>query len=100
MTGTLDPAVLRHVADLARLDLQDDERARLEADLASIVAYVGELARVPLPAAPSEPVPGPSRLRPDLPVEPAAASACACFPVSRDGLVPLPRVVDRDRDEP
>jgi aspartyl-tRNA(Asn)/glutamyl-tRNA(Gln) amidotransferase subunit C len=46
MAATIDRKTVDHVARLASLSLTDAEADRLTADLARIVAYVEELARV------------------------------------------------------
>lgn len=43
---SVDPAVVRHVAELAKLDLDDDERAALAEQLARILEFVAQLDEV------------------------------------------------------
>ena len=49
MKPTLDPA---HVAELARLTLTEEEKARFAADMAKIVAFCDKISSVPTPTAP------------------------------------------------
>lgn len=43
---SVDPQVIEYIADLAKLELEDDERAALAADLARIVGLVEQLGEV------------------------------------------------------
>lgn len=96
----IDAEEVRRIADLARLELPDDEAAQLAGDLERIVAHIDGLRRVEIaPEAEAltyfdtdvhrEDRPGPCLAR-----EEALASA-----PETDGLYFLvPRIVDRDEE--
>ena len=44
---TVDPAAVRHVADLARVDLEEDETETFAAQFADILGYFDALDEVP-----------------------------------------------------
>jgi aspartyl-tRNA(Asn)/glutamyl-tRNA(Gln) amidotransferase subunit C len=44
MAGPIDRALIQHVAELSSLSLTEAEAAKLTQEVASILAYVGELA--------------------------------------------------------
>jgi aspartyl-tRNA(Asn)/glutamyl-tRNA(Gln) amidotransferase subunit C len=46
----IDPKEVRHIADLSRVNLDDDEVARLGGDLLHIVDYIDQLKTVELSA--------------------------------------------------
>jgi aspartyl-tRNA(Asn)/glutamyl-tRNA(Gln) amidotransferase subunit C len=50
---TIDEATVSRLASLAKLDLSDAERAGLAEDLSRIVAYVDQLAELPLDGVPA-----------------------------------------------
>lgn len=61
--GTIDPAVIDHIAALARLALTDDERRLLADQLGAILSYVDQLQALDLgddaaAGREDEPVPG------------------------------------------
>ncbi len=102
MVGTppapLDDALVTRLAQLARIALSPEERAQLAQELARIVAYVDQLAELPLEgvpplASPSGPLDSPWRRDdavPSLPREVALAEA----PRARDGGFAVPGFVD------
>ncbi|MCZ6788053.1 MAG: Asp-tRNA(Asn)/Glu-tRNA(Gln) amidotransferase subunit GatC [Planctomycetota bacterium] len=45
----IDPEEVRHIAELSRVDLDDDEVARLGGDLERIVDYIDQIKTVELP---------------------------------------------------
>ncbi len=91
----IDEAEVRHLERLAALRLGDDERRRLTAHLARIVAYVEQLRALDLPggeppAPPEEPA---APRRPDLPRDSLPrADALAAAPASEEGLFVVPPV--------
>lgn len=94
--GTIDAAVVAHMAHLARLRLDPDEAVALQHDLAAIVRYVDDLRGLDTTGV--EPMIHPTEsgtpLRPDEP-RPClgAAVAMALAPESADGCYVVPRVV-------
>ncbi len=46
----IDPKEVRHIADLSRIDLDDDEVTRLGGDLERVVDYIDQLKKAELPA--------------------------------------------------
>jgi len=50
---TIDAATVARLASLAKLDLSEAERSELAADLSRIVAYVDQLAQLPLDGVPA-----------------------------------------------
>jgi aspartyl-tRNA(Asn)/glutamyl-tRNA(Gln) amidotransferase subunit C len=85
---------VRHVARLARLDLSDEEVARFQVELSTILEYVARIeALEPAAAAESEP--------PDQPLRPDRAEPWPDVgllhreaPVFEDGHFRVPRVVE------
>lgn len=90
---------VRHVANLARLELDDDRLEQLRGQLARILAYaeqVGEVATDDVPptshAYPLRNVWRDDEVRPSLPPEAARATG----PVIEDGRFRVPRIVDEE----
>jgi aspartyl-tRNA(Asn)/glutamyl-tRNA(Gln) amidotransferase subunit C len=86
-----------HVARLARLELTDEERARLREQLGAILehaAKVGEVATADVPptasAIPRATVLRPDERRPSVPVEDVLANA----PDREDDRFKVPRIVE------
>ncbi len=91
---TIDDEALRRLEALARLELGDAERERLEADLTAVLGFVATLRELPdeVGRAPFE---VPQRTRPDEP-RPGLAreAALSVAPATRDGYFEVPRTVD------
>ena len=92
-----DQIPLDQLARLARLELREDERARLHEDLSQVVSLLDELARVdvghvaPL-AHPHEPV---LALREDLVTESdGSAEFLARAPEAQGGFFLVPKVIE------
>lgn len=78
----ITPEVVRHLANLARIGLSDDEIASLTTELGSIVDSVAKVSEVATPDVPatSHPIPLSNVYRPDVPgrtLTPAQATAGA-----------------------
>ncbi|MCB9611909.1 MAG: Asp-tRNA(Asn)/Glu-tRNA(Gln) amidotransferase subunit GatC [Sandaracinus sp.] len=96
MSDGIDEATVRHVARLSRLRLEDDEVARAQTDLASVLAHVAELAEVDVEGvSPSFHVAPVLRTRPDE-VAPGLAreTALAAAPEARDEGFAVPQVIE------
>ncbi len=93
----LDRAAVDHVARLARLDLSDDERERMQKDLTVILDHAGKIQALDLDgvpptshALPLSNVMRPDEPRPSLPQEEALANA----PAAEDGRFRVPRIIE------
>ncbi len=86
-----------HVARLARLELSDEERERLRAQLSLILehaAKVGEVATADVPPTASA-IPRPTVLRPDVPTPSMGPEeALANAPDREDDRFRVPRIVE------
>lgn len=92
-----DPLPLDALAKLARLELDDSERARLGEDLARVVALLDELARVAVDAvAPlAHPHDPELALRADAVTETDTAAAfLARAPEAQGGFFVVPKVIE------
>lgn len=96
----------RRIADLARLELTDDELDRLAGDMRDILGHVDALRAVNIPdddrghdhSEPSAPGPGP--LRPDEPTRDPLVEGLPSFaPETSSGFITLPRLASHE-DEP
>lgn len=94
---SLDRAAVDHVARLARLDLTDDERRRMQAELTQILGHAEKIQELDLDGVPptshSLPLSNVLRkdeVRPSLPVEEALANA----PQAEDGRFRVPRIIE------
>lgn len=94
---TIDRDAVDHVARLARLDLSDDERTRMQTELASILSHVENIQSLELDAiAPtSHALPLNNVMRPDavgdcLTQEAALANG----PEVEDGRFRVPRILE------
>lgn len=90
----IDDAALARLEELARLELEPAERARVKADLAAVLGFVAQLAE--LPAGPVDPgLAAPERTRPDEP-QPGLPrdTALALAPDARDGFFAVPRTLE------
>jgi aspartyl-tRNA(Asn)/glutamyl-tRNA(Gln) amidotransferase subunit C len=93
----IDRAAVDHVARLARLDLAEDERERMQAELTHILDHVTRIQALELDGV--EPTAHPLPLRnvmrrdevtPCLPQQVALANA----PATEDGRFKVPRIVE------
>ena len=96
---TIDRAAVDHVARLARLDLSDDERGRMQDELASILAHVDKIQSLELDSVEptSHALPLSNVARPDeagecLTQEAALANA----PEVEAGRFRVPRILEDD----
>lgn len=91
------PIDIEHVARLARLDLTDEEKRRLTAQLGAILehaAKVGEVATADIPPTASA-IPRANVLRPDEPRPSLSADeALANAPATVDERFLVPRIVE------
>ncbi len=87
---------IRHVAKLARLALTDDEIARYEGELTSILAYVDELSELPTAdvAATAQVIASTDVVRDDV-VAPGLTREAflAGSPAQQVGMVRVPRIL-------
>jgi aspartyl-tRNA(Asn)/glutamyl-tRNA(Gln) amidotransferase subunit C len=93
----IDRAAVDHVARLARLDLSEEERVRMQAELSTILEHVTKIQALDLdgiaPTAHTVPlrnVMRPDEVTPSLTQEDALANA----PEERDGRFMVPRIVE------
>jgi aspartyl-tRNA(Asn)/glutamyl-tRNA(Gln) amidotransferase subunit C len=93
----LDRAAVDHVARLARLDLTDDERERMQKELTQILGHAEKIQALDLDGVPptSHALPlsnvlRPDEARPSLPPEEALANA----PEVEDGRFRVPRIIE------
>lgn len=93
----IDRAAVDHVARLARLDLSDEERTKMEAELGTILAYAEEIQALDLDdvAPTSHSVPLRNVMRPDE-IKPSLApqDALANAPAAEDGRFRVPRIIE------
>ncbi len=94
---SLDRAAVDHVARLARLDLTEEERERMQKELTLILGHAEKIQSLELDAVPptSHPLPLSNVMRPDvarpsLPREEALANA----PEAEDGRFRVPRIIE------
>lgn len=94
---SLDPDVVRNIAHLARISIDDGEVEQYAQTLSRILAFVEQMDRVdttsvePLP----HPLERPLRLRPDAVTEPdRRAEFQAVAPATEGGLYLVPRVLE------
>lgn len=93
----LDRAAVDHVARLARLDLTDDERERMQKELTVILGHAERIQALDLDGVPptSHALPLSNVLRadearPSLPVDEALANA----PATEGGRFRVPRIIE------
>lgn len=93
----IDRAAVDHVARLARLDLTDDERERMRAELTQILEHADRIQALDLDGVPptSHSVSIRNAMRPDevtpsLPPEDVLANA----PEVEDGRIKVPRIIE------
>lgn len=97
MSGGADPALVRRLARLARLELTDDEVARFARDLAGIVAHVDHLAEVDTDGVPPTTIVtrAPVGPRDDLPAPGLDRDAALAGSAdARDGAFVVPAFLD------
>lgn len=94
---TLDRSAVDHVARLARLDLTDAERERMQKELTVILGHADNIQALDLDGVPptSHPLPLSNVLRPDEP-RPSLApdEALANAPAAEDGRFRVPRIIE------
>src|SRR5687768_15158893 len=95
----IDRKAVDHVARLARLDLDENERGRMEEELASILAHVERIQALDLD--PVEPtthaLPLKNVARPDVAGECLSqADALANAPAPESGRFSVPRILEAD----
>jgi len=97
VSDTIDDSQVRHIAELARLDLTPDEAARHRQELGRILEYFGQLSAVDITGV--EPLAHPlpicnvweaDEIRDSIPQEAALENA----PDRRGPFFALPRVLD------
>ena len=93
----IDRAAVDHIARLARLDLSDAERSRMETELAQILGHAERIQSLDLddiePTSHSIPlsnVTRPDEVRPSLTQQEALQNA----PESEDGRFKVPRIIE------
>lgn len=93
----IDRAAVDHVARLARLDLTDDERERMRAELAQILEHAERIQALDLDGVPptSHSVSIRNAMRPDE-VTPSLAPSevLANAPEVEDGRIKVPRIIE------
>src|SRR5688572_14405040 len=94
---SIDRAAVDHVARLARLDLTEEERERMQAELTQILGHADKIQELDLDGVPptSHSLPLSNVLRPDetkpsLSPEDALANA----PEAEDGRFRVPRIIE------
>jgi aspartyl-tRNA(Asn)/glutamyl-tRNA(Gln) amidotransferase subunit C len=98
----IDRSQVRHVANLARLELDTDDLDRLAGEMASILSHFEELSEVELP---HEDGPGDRGLAPrlrgdDVASDPLAFGPSEMAPEWRDGFFVVPRLPALDSSQP
>ena len=93
----IDRAAVDHVARLARLDLSEDERARMQVELTAILEHAEKIQALDLDdveptsqAIPLRNVMRPDEVRPSLPQEEALSNA----PEAEDGRFRVPKIIE------
>lgn len=93
----IDRATVDHVARLARLDLSEEERAKIVPELGKILEYAARIQALDLDDVPptSHAIPLRNATRPDE-VKPSLspAEALANAPDAEDGRFAVPRIVE------
>jgi aspartyl-tRNA(Asn)/glutamyl-tRNA(Gln) amidotransferase subunit C len=95
--SSLDRKTVDHVARLARLDLSDDERERMRAELSDILAHAEKIQELELDGVPpmAHSVPIVNRMRPDE-TKPSLSQEAALrnAPEAEDGRFRVPRIIE------
>lgn len=99
MTQEIDEAAVRHVAHLARLDLSDDDVARMAGELSAVLSYIEQMGELDVsnvePTA--HPLPVQNVLRDDVVRESLTPeSALGVAPSAQDGFFKVPKVLDQE----
>ena len=91
---SVDDRTLEHLERLARLEVPEEERDGIKADLSTVLTFVAQLADLAIGSDAPE-TDAPSAARPDV-QRPSLgqAAALAVAPASRDGYFEVPRTVD------
>jgi aspartyl-tRNA(Asn)/glutamyl-tRNA(Gln) amidotransferase subunit C len=93
-SSPVDADVVRRIAALARLTVDEADLPRLADQLSRIVAYVDQLEQIPEAASAPEPVPPPTPVRMDDPLPGGGRQALeANAPRLMHGYGAVPRVV-------
>ncbi|MFQ5415314.1 MAG: Asp-tRNA(Asn)/Glu-tRNA(Gln) amidotransferase subunit GatC [Phycisphaerae bacterium] len=99
MPPSLDESAVRHVANLARLNVSDAEVARYAAQLSAVLAYFEQLKQLDTTDVPptAHPLPLTNVFRDDL-VGPTCTPEFALrnAPSTRDTFFRVPKVLDHD----
>ncbi|MDP9066885.1 MAG: Asp-tRNA(Asn)/Glu-tRNA(Gln) amidotransferase subunit GatC [Actinomycetota bacterium] len=94
---SLDRAAVDHVARLARLDLTEEERERMQKELTLILGHAEKIQSLELDSVPptSHPLPLSNVMRPDV-ARPSLprAEALANAPEAEDGRFRVPRIIE------
>ena len=99
MKSPLDEAAVRHVANLARLKITDEEVVRYAGQLSSVLSYMEQLNELDTKDVPptAHPLPLSNVLRPDEVGESLAQDqALHNAPQQQDGFFRVPKVLDQD----
>jgi aspartyl-tRNA(Asn)/glutamyl-tRNA(Gln) amidotransferase subunit C len=89
------PEEVRRVAELARLELRDDELERVAAELTAVLEYAAAIRRLEFEPDAAVAVPAGSALREDEPAPPLTADAAlAMAPESEAGFFVVPAFVE------
>jgi len=93
----ITPELIRHLEDLARIALNDEERAAMQKDLEKILGYFEKLGELDLTDTPElvRPVPIENRMREDRPIPGLRAEeALQNAPEREDGYFKVPRAIE------
>jgi aspartyl-tRNA(Asn)/glutamyl-tRNA(Gln) amidotransferase subunit C len=97
--STIDEKTVRHIANLARLSVTDEEVARYAAQLSKILDYARQLDEADTNGVPptAHPLPINNVLRDDLPhASWPREKALANAPDPHDGFFRVPKVLDQE----
>jgi aspartyl-tRNA(Asn)/glutamyl-tRNA(Gln) amidotransferase subunit C len=96
--ATLDLAEIEHLAQLARLELSEDEKISFLGDLNKMLGYFQQLQELDTEGVPEmqRPIDLVNVMRPDVPGEMFAQSVVMDLaPESQDGFIRVPRTVEQ-----
>lgn len=99
MPQKIDESAVRHVAHLARLDLSDQDVARMAGELSAVLSYIEQMGELDVsevePTA--HPLPVRNVLRDDVVRESLTPEqALAVAPSAQDGFFKVPKVLDQE----